>query len=70
MPGVFRPMNLTDVLTSLSQQATDQGSQDQVNGLAGFAEVSEASTVSGSMTCTHSTPPGWGQTVWGSFLWG
>lgn len=68
MPGVFRPMNLTDVLTSLTQQATDANS-DTVNGLAGFAEVSEACTVSDAMTATAQIPPGWGQTVWGAFSW-
>lgn len=68
MPGVFRPMNLTDVLTSLTQQAADTGS-DTVNGLAGFAEVSEACTVGDSMTATAQLPPGWGQATWGGFAW-
>lgn len=68
MPGVFRPMNLTDVLTSLVQQSQPDAG-DTVNGLAGFAEVSESATVSGSMTATAQVPPGWGQSTWGAFAW-
>lgn len=68
--GVFRPQTLTDVLGALNTQSTTQdASQTQVNGLAGFAEIAESATVSGSMTATAQVPSGWDQTLWGSAVW-
>jgi hypothetical protein len=65
---VYRPTTLTDFLGALNQQ-TSPPTTDVINGLSGFAEVDEAATVSGSMTATHSAPPGWAATTWGAFLW-
>lgn len=67
--GVYRPQTLTDVLGALNSQSTTQQTNDMVNGLAGFAEVDENATVSGSMTATAQVPPGWGQATWGGFTW-
>lgn len=67
--GVYRPQTLTDVLGALNTQSTTQQTNDMVNGLAGFAEVDENATVSGSMTATAQVPPGWGASTWGGFVW-
>ncbi len=66
--GVLRPMTLTDVLGSLNQQTT-QPTSDQITGLAALAEVDENATISGSMSATVQTPPGWGQATWGAAVW-
>jgi hypothetical protein len=66
--GVFRPTTLPDLLGAMNQQST-QSTDDVVNGLAGFAEVDETATVSGAMTATAQTPPGWGGSTWGAFAW-
>lgn len=68
MPGVVRPTGLTDVLGSMNAQST-QPTNDTINGLSGFAEVDENATISGSMTVTQQTPPGWGQSTWGAAVW-
>lgn len=68
--GVFRPQTLTDVLGALNTQSTTQdASQTTVNGLAGFAEVDEGATISGSMAATAQVPSGWDQTLWGNAAW-
>lgn len=67
--GVFRPTTLPDLLGALNSQSSTDNSAQQINGLAGFAEVDESATVSGSMTATAQVPSGWDQTLWGSATW-
>lgn len=67
--GVLRPTTLPDLLGALNQQSTQQQGATTVNGLAGFAEIDENATISGTMTATHQAPSGWDQTLWGQAVW-
>lgn len=70
MPGVFRPYSLADVLGTMNQQSGDQqGSQDQISGLAEFAESDESTTWSDAMTTTAAVNPTWDGGTWGAVVW-
>lgn len=67
--GVVRPTTLPDLLGALNSQSSTDTSAQTINGLAGFAEIDENATVSGSMTATAQVPSGWDQTLWGQAVW-
>lgn len=67
MPGVFRPYNLVDVLSTLNQQSQPQA--DMLNGFGDFAETDETATLSDSATLTHGAPPAYDAGTWGTFTW-
>lgn len=70
MPGVFRPMNLVDVLGTLNQQ-NGQQQDTTINGLGNFGETDETlgaiDTVTATLNVTAAT---WDNSTWGSFSWG
>lgn len=70
MPGVFRPMNLVDVLGTLNQQNGQQ--QDQtVNGLGNFGETDETLGAIDTVTATlNVTAAAYDSGQWGQFTWG
>lgn len=68
MPGAFRHYTLVDILGTLTDQSSQQ-TGDTINGLGQFAEADESGTVADSATATVQAPPGWGQSVWGGFVW-
>lgn len=67
--GVVRPSTLYDYLAGLNSQSSTDTSAQTINGLAGFAEIDENATISGSMTATAQVPSGWDQTLWGNAVW-
>ena len=72
MPGVIRPMNLTDVLNTINQNVSSQNATTgaNANAFGVIAEVDDAVTPLGdSGSATHSPPAGWDQGQWGSVSW-
>jgi hypothetical protein len=71
--GVFRPYNLTDVISTLNQQSTAlNGSAQMITTLGGFAEADETLGLTDSMTTVTATQAsqGWDQgNNWGSITW-
>lgn len=72
MPGVIRPMNLTDVLNTINQNVTNQNASvgASANTFGVIAEADDTVTPTGDTAAvTHSPSAGWDQGQWGSTSW-
>lgn len=72
MPGVNRPMTLTDVLQTIYDQGNSatQAITGTIATLSVIAEVDETMTSSDSSATFVTTPLGWDQEGWGAIAWG
>ena len=68
MPGVNRPMTISDVIGTINQQDSSQVDQS-ITGLGAFAEVDETVAASDAAFITAGVPAGWDQGQWGATQW-
>lgn len=67
--GMYRPMTWVDLLNSINGQNT-ASADTSTSGLGYVAEADEQTAWADAATgIVVTTPPGWGQEVWGAWAW-